>query len=71
MAWLKKVYLVAAVIGSAVAYTFPNMATELLAIAVFLSIFSVAGGLDLSERIEKLESELKQLKSVVQESSSD
>ena len=71
MAWMKKVCLAVAIIGAAAAYTFPNMATELLAIAVFLSIFSVAGGLDLSERIEKLERELKQLKSVVQESSSD
>jgi hypothetical protein len=71
MAWMKKVYLAAAVVGSALAYMFPNMATELLAVAVFLSIFSLAGGLDLSERIETLESELKQLKSAIQEPSSD
>ncbi len=67
MAWMKKVCLAAAIIGSAVAYTFPNMATELLAIAVFLSIFSVAGGLDLSERIEQLEREVEQLKRLLQE----
>ena len=40
----------------------PETATTLYGIAVFLSIFGIAAGVELSERIYKLESQVESLK---------
>ena len=65
MGWMKKLYLAVAVAGALAAGFFPSIASEMLAVAVFFSIFSVAGGLDLSERIYELEKEVEMLKAVL------
>mgnify|MGYP003996505563 CR=1 FL=1 len=62
---MKKVWLAAAIVAVLVTEFFPEFATNMLAVAVFFSLASIAAGLDLSERIYKLEEELEQLKASI------
>ena len=62
---MKKVWLAAAIVAVLVTESFPEFATNMLAVAVFFSLASIAAGLDLSERIYKLEEELEQLKASI------
>ena len=64
---MKKVWLAAAIVAVLVTefFPFPEFATNMLAVAVFFSLASIAAGLDLSERIYKLEEELEQLKASI------
>ena len=62
MAWMKKLYLGVAIVAACATEYFPAIAPEMLVVAVFFSIFSVAGGLDLTQRIYKLEEEVELLK---------
>ena len=59
---LKKIWLGIAVIACAVTSLFPEIAPVMLSIAVFVSIFGLAAGMELSERIYKLEDEVESLK---------
>jgi hypothetical protein len=59
---LKKIWLGIAVIACAATSLFPEIAPVMLSIAVFVSIFGLAAGMELSERIYKLEDEVESLK---------
>ena len=59
---MKKIWLGIAVIACAATSLFPEIAPVMLGVAVFLSIFGLAAGMELSERIYKLEDEVESLK---------
>lgn len=59
---MKKVWLAAAIAATLATQFFPELATNMLSAAVFFSFASIAAGLDLSDRIYKLEEEIDQLK---------
>ena len=59
---VKKIWLAGAIAATLSLEIFPETATTLYGIAVFLSIFGIAAGVELSERIYKLESEVESLK---------
>ena len=59
---VKKIWLAGAIAAMLSLAIFPEIAPTLYGMAVFLSIFGIAAGLELSERIYKLESEVESLK---------
>lgn len=59
---MKKVWLTAAIVAALATEFFPELAANMLSAAVFFSLASIAAGLDLSERIYKLEKEIEELK---------
>ena len=59
---VKKIWLAGAIAAMLSLEIFPETAATLYGIAVFLSIFGIAAGVELSERIYKLESEVESLK---------
>jgi uncharacterized small protein (DUF1192 family) len=65
---MKKIWLGIAVIACAATSLFPEIAPEMLGVAVFLSIFGLAAGMELSERIYKLEDEVESLKEQLKDS---
>jgi len=65
---MKKIWLGVAVIACAATSLFPEIAPAMLGVAVFLSIFGVAAGMELSERIYKLEDEVESLKEQLKDS---
>ena len=65
---MKKIWLGIAVIACAATSLFPEIAPAMLGVAVFLSIFGLAAGMELSERIYKLEDEVESLKGKLKDS---
>ena len=59
---MKKIWLGIAVIACVATSLFQEIAPAMLGVAVFLSIFGLAAGMELSERIYKLEDEVESLK---------
>ena len=65
---MKKIWLGIAVIACAATSLFSDIAPVMLSIAVFVSIFGLAAGMELSERIYKLEDEVESLKEQLKDS---
>ena len=65
---MKKIWLGIAVIACAATSLFREIAPAMLGVAVFLSSFGLAAGMELSERIYKLEDEVESLKGKLKDS---
>ena len=59
---VKKIWFAGAIAAMLSLAIFPETATNLYGIAVFLSMIGMAAGVELSERIYKLESEVESLR---------
>lgn len=59
---VKKVWLAGAIAAVLSLAIFPETAATLYGVAVFLSIFGIAAGVELSERVYKLENEVESLR---------
>jgi hypothetical protein len=65
---MKKIWLGIAVIACVATSQLSDIAPVMLSIAVFVSIFGLAAGMELSERIYKLEDEVESLKEQLKDS---